>query len=218
MTPAEIETASRRKYNSASSSFFSSAEIYDLIYQAELEIAQKTRMLEGLSTALTTTSGTRNYSMTSVMSELKRVEYNGSKLKKIDMREDDSLTLSNSDSTATGTPQYYSEWNRTIYLRPTPDTSSVVLRVYYYALPAPITSASQVLEVPALFHMCIVDYVAAEMASKDENHKTASVYFDKWYNKHLPEMEAWVAKKKRGDSFKVVKDELDTIGTYLGGV
>ena len=207
MTPADIETAARRKYNSVNSSFYSSEEIYDLIYQAELEIARETKMLEGLTTISGgTVAGTKAYAYPSGVLELRRVEVDGQRLNKIDLLDDDAVTLLDSNTTNQGTPTYYYEWDNTINLRPIPDTSSLQIRVYYFKDPARVTSASQTLEVPALFHMCIVDYVTAEIAQKDQNGSVAQTYFDKWYNKHLPAMMAWVRKKKTGDKFNMVKD------------
>lgn len=217
MTPAQIETAARRKYNSASSSFFATAEIYDLIYQAELEIARETKMLEGRTTT-TSTASTQSYAYPTGVLEIKRVEYDGAKLTPIDLRDDDALTLLNSNTTAEGTPIYYYDWENTVYLRPIPDTSADQIRIYYYKEPTAVTSASQTLEVPALFHMCIVDYVTAEMAMKDGSQAVAQLYFDKWYDKHMPAMKAWVRKRKTGDGFKVVKDESTLNGTLMGPV
>lgn len=211
MTPAQIETAARRKYNSASSSFFSSSEIYDLIYQAELEIAEETKVIE--VTALFSggsTASTRAYAIPSTISEVKRVEYDGRKLQKIDFDQDDVQTLFDSNTTATGDPLYFSEWNGSIYLRPIPNASSDQIRFYGYGLPLPVTTASQVLEVPTLFHLKIVDRVVAEMAMKDQNPTVSQTYFDLWYNRHLPAIKKWYAKKRTAAAFKTVKD-VDTL-------
>jgi hypothetical protein len=219
MTPAQIETAARRKYNSSSSSFFATAEIYDLIYQAELEIARETKMLEGRTTISGgTIASTQSYSYPTGVLEIKRVEVNGYKLKPIDFREDDALTLINSNTTTTGQPIYYFNWSNTVYLRPIPDTSSQEIKIYYYKEPLIVTSATQTLEVPALFHMSIADYVVAEMAAKDLNSTVSSMYFDKWYNKHLPAMKRWVRNRRTGDAFNVVKDDGQMAGTLLGAL
>lgn len=218
MTPQQIEDAARRKYNSVGSSFYSQAEIWDLIYQAECEIATETKMLEGVSTSLTTTAGTQSYAYPTGVSEIKRVEVDGQKLKRIDFREDDALTLLNADTTEQGTSLYYYDWNKTIYLRPIPSTSSLTIKIYYYKEPALVTSASQTLEVPAIFHMCIVDYVTAEMAAKDRQFDTSEKYFQKWYEVHMPRMMKWTRKRRTGDSFNIVKDEALLVGTHLGSL
>jgi hypothetical protein len=216
MTPQQIEDAARRKYNSVGSTFYAQAEIWDLIYQAECEIARETKMLEGLDTSLTTTAGTQSFAYPTGVLEIKRIEVNGSKISKIDFRDDDVVTLLNSSSTAQGTTLYYYDWNKTIYLRPIPSTSALAIKIYYYKEPALVISASQVLEVPALFHMCIVDFVLAEMAAKDKQMDVADYYFKRWYDKHLPEAKAWTRKRKTGDKYNVVKDEADLVGAFLG--
>lgn len=214
-----ITAAARRKYNSTSSSFFADAELWDLIYQAELEIATVTKCLEG-RTVISGGSidGTQGYAFPTGVLEVKRVEYNGAKLQPIDFRQDDALTLANSNSTAEGDPLYYYVWDNTLYLRPIPDTSSVQIRVYYYKEPTIVTSSSQTLEVPALFHMSIVDRVVAEMAAKDQNFQTAQYYMDLWENKHLPRAKAWARKRRSGDAFNTVKDESALAGTILGAL
>ncbi len=208
MTPQQIEDAARRKYNSYSSSFFAQAEIWDLIYQAELEIARETKMLEG-NTVISGGSvlGTQSYAYPTGVLEVKRVQYDGARLEKIDFRDDDDITLFDANDTAQGTPLYYYDWEKTIYLRPVPDTSSLEIRLFYYKEPTIVTSASQTLEVPTLFHMCIADYVVGEMAAKDQNAEIAQLYLDKWYNRHIPSMKAWTTKRKTGDKFKVVREE-----------
>ncbi len=214
MTPQQIEDAARRKYNSVGSTFYAQAEIWDLIYQAECEIARETRMLEGLDISTTTTAGTQSYAFPSGVSELKRVECDGRTLERIDLRDDDVLTLSDSDTTSDGTPAYYYEWNQTIYLRPIPDTSAQVLKLYHYKKPALVTAASQVLEVPAEFHMSIVDFVTGELCAKDKQWDSAQHYFSRWYDVHIPAAKAWTRKRKTGDKFNVVKDEADLVGTF----
>jgi hypothetical protein len=217
LTPQQIEEAARRKYNSVGSSFYSSAEIYDLIYQAELEIARETKMLEGRTVISGgTVASTQSYAYPTGVLEIKRVEVDGVKLKKIDLREDDQLTLLNSNSTEEGNPLYYYDWASTIYLRPIPDTSTQEVKIYFYKEPAVITTPTQVLEVPALFHMSIVDRVVAEMALKDGNSAMADRYFAMWYDRHMPAAMKWTRKRRTGDGFSVVRDESDMVGTLLG--
>lgn len=207
MTPAQIETAARRKYNSLSSSFFATAEIYDLIYQAELEISAITKMLEGRTVISGgSVAGTQSYAFPTGVLELKRVEYDGKELLKIDFRQDDAATAGDSNTTSQGIPEFYYEWDNTLYLRPIPSASSEQIRLYYYKEPVAVTSASQTLEVPATWHMAIVDFVVAEMAAKDKQFDQATFYMDRWQNVHLPAMLAWVRKRKTGSRFNIVKD------------
>lgn len=206
MTPQQIEDAARRKYNSVGSSFYAQAEIWDLIYQAGCEIATETKMLE-IRTVVSggSVAGTQSYAYPSGILEVRRVEYDGQRLEKISLDEDDSITLFSSNSTQQGVPLYFYDWSNTLYLRPIPATSAVQIRVYGYKEPALITSASQNLEVPAIHHMRMVDKVVGEMMVKDGNQD--NVYLQRWENRHIPFMKAWVRKRKTGDKFNVVKDE-----------
>lgn len=215
MTPQLIEDAARRKYNSFGSSFYAQAEIWDLIYQAECEIASATKMLEGRAVISGgTVAGTQSYAYPTGVLELKRVEVDGQRLEKIDLRDDDDITVFNSNTTEQGTPQFYWVWDQTIYLRPIPDTSSLQIRLFYYEEPALVTSASQTLEVPAIHHMRIVDKVVGEMIAKDDKSKN-NYYLTKWDEVHMPAMMAWVRKRKTGDRFNVVKDENTSSRTIL---
>lgn len=214
MTPQQIEDMARRKYNSFGSTFFSQAEIWDLIYQAECEIASETKMLEGRTLISGgTVAGTQSYAFPTGVLELKRVEVDGQRLEKIDLRDDDDITLFNSNSTERGTPQFYWVWAETIYFRPTPDESSLQIRLYYYADPALVVDPDQVLEVPAIHHTRIVDKVVGEMMAKDE--KPENYYLQKWDRVHMPAIRAWVRKRKTSDKFNVVKDEESSTKTVL---
>lgn len=214
MTPQQIEDMARRKYNSIGSTFFQQAEIWDLIYQAQCEIASETRMLEGRTVISGgTVAGTQAYAFPTGVLDLKRVEVDGQRLDKIDLRDDDDITVFNSNTTEQGTPQFYWVWDETIYLRPIPDTSALQIRLFYYAEPALVTSASQVLEVPAVHHTRIVDKVVGEMVAKDGEKN--NYYLNKWDEVHMPAMLKWVRKRKTGDGFSVVKDEETTSRTAI---
>ena len=50
MTPGEIETAAREQYNAVNDTFWSSAEIMNLIFQATSEMANKTWCIKSTET------------------------------------------------------------------------------------------------------------------------------------------------------------------------
>lgn len=215
MTPSQIEDAARRRYNSVGDSFWSSAEILELLYDACLEIATETLCIER-TYSTTTTSGTQEYAYPTNAIAIKRVTYNGQKLKVIDMREDDAVTGLDMSTTSTGTPQYYFIWNETISLRPIPDSSSATLKIWTYNEPASLTSTST-LEIPTVFHMKLVYYIVAEMAAKDSNAVAAKYYMDRWDRAKI-DAKKWIKRSKRGDSFAVVKDDEQLVEAYLGFV
>lgn len=216
MTPAQVETAARRRYNSENSTFWSQDEIFKVIYEAEQILAMDALVIEATDTSITTVAGTRAYNKPSLFIAVKRIEYNGGKLKKIDFREDDALTLSNSTTTAQGTPQYYVEFDDQFLLRPIPDAAQT-LTIYGYQEATLLTTASTTLSTPARCHSSLINYVAAVMASKDENWEMYN-YFMQFWQKDVERHIAFTAKKKRQDGFAVVKDEESLAVTLLGAV
>ncbi len=215
MTPTEVNTAARRRYNAVSDSFFSDAEILDIIYQKCLEFARRTLCIEDKDTSLATVNGTRVYSLPSYTLGLKRVEINGRKIHKIDDREDDVLTLNNSATTATGSPLYYFVFDDTLYLRPVPSEAQTIT-LYRFKEPAAVTAAST-LEIPTQWHMALVDGIVSELAAKDKNFDVSNYFQGKW-DKTLDQADRFYQKIRRRDAFAYVKNEEMLTETIIGAV
>lgn len=214
MTPTQLVERARNKYNSIGDSFWADQEILDLFTDACTEVAQEALCIERTYTT-TTVAGTQEYDFPTNTIAIKRVTYNGQKLKKISFREDDSVTGLNQATTTQGTPTYYYIWNNVIALRPLPDAANT-LKIFTYNEPSALAITST-LEVPAVFHMRLVDYVLAEMAAKDSNPQAAKYYIDRWEKAKI-DIKKWIAKRKRTDSFAVVQDEDQLIESYMGFV
>jgi hypothetical protein len=216
MTPAQVEEAARRRYNAVNSDFWSQDEVFKVIYEAEMILAQEALVIEDLDTSITTVAGTRGYAYPSLVIGVKRAEYDGQKLKRIDDRDDDLLTLNNANATEQGSPIYYSEWEDTLYLRPIPNTAlTLTLRVY--KLPALLTTASTTLSTPVRCHAALINYTVAQIAAKDQEWNVYDRFMDRW-EKDVEKHKAWTARKKRTDGFATVKDEDQQGVTILGGV
>src|SRR4051812_19245005 len=140
MTPAQVETFARQKYNAVSDTFFSQSEIMNMIYDACLEFAAETKCIERVYQA-STVAGQQEYSYPTNTIAIKRVTCNGIKLEPIDFRDDDTLTLNNDASVTTGAPQYYAIWNNTLYLRAIPD-DVYTLKIFSINEPQAVTSTS----------------------------------------------------------------------------
>lgn len=215
MTPAQIEAAARNKYNSTGDTFYSSTEIVDYIYQAQLELAQICPIIEA-TYSTTSVAGQQEYTYPTNMSIPKRVTFDGRKLQPFTFRDDDTMTGLNSASTSTGIPEEYAIWNRTLYLRPIPATDGLTIEILSINEPQPMTVASQ-LEVPSLFHMDIVDFVVAQMAYKDENYAAGDRIMKKWESAKM-RAKAWCQRRKRGDSFATVQTEEQHASTQFGTI
>lgn len=212
MTPTQIETTARNKYNAIGDNFFSQDEILTYMYEACVELARHAQMIETTYTTSTVASQ-QEYSYPTNTIAIKRITYDGKKLKPITFREDDSITGLNQSTTSTGTPQYYAIWNETIYLRPIP-SAVASLKIFSYNEPSALTISST-LEIPTQFHMDIVNFIVSEMASKDLNYTAADRYLQKWEKAKI-EARKWQRRKNRGDSFSTVQDEDMMVEGYLG--
>jgi hypothetical protein len=215
MTSAQIEAAARNKYNSTGDTFYTSSEIVDYIYQAQLELAQACPIIEAVYST-TSVASQQEYSYPTNTTEIKRITYDGRKLQPITFRQDDAVTGLDSDTTSTGTPEYYMIWNRTLYLRPIPATSSQTIKIFSINEPQVMTTSSA-LEVPSLFHMDIVNFVAAQMAYKDDNQRRGDVYMNLWEAAKRRAV-AWTKRRKRGDGFAAVVPEELQATTQFGAV
>jgi len=211
MTPTEIETSARNRYNSIGDSFFSQAEILDMMWDACLDMTRETNIIERLYSTSTVASQ-QDYTYPTNAIALKRVTYEGRKLMPISLREDDQITGLNQATTATGTPRYYFIWNSVISLRPVP-TGVGTLKIYTYNEPSVITNTS-VLEIPVQFHMDLIDYIVSEMAAKDSNFQAAQYYQQKWEQAKL-NVKKWQKRRLRSDGFSSVQMD-DQVFNYNG--
>ena len=213
MTSAQIEAAARNKYNSTGDTFYTSSEIVDYIYQAQLELAQVCPIIEAVYTT-TSVASQQEYSYPANTSIIKRVTYDGKKLSPFTLRDDDAVTGLSSVTTTTGTPEFYAIWGRVLYLRPVPATAALTIKIFSINEPQAMT-VSSALEVPSLFHMDIVDFVVSQMAHKDENSRAALTYEARWEKAKI-RAKAWAQKRKRGDAFAAVQSEEQHAVTQFG--
>jgi hypothetical protein len=185
------------------------------MYAAHLEFARETLCIERVYTT-TSVAGQQEYSFPENTISIKRVTYDGVKLKKITFREDDALTSLDSDTTETGRSNFYFEWNETLYLRPIPDTSSLTIKIFSINEPQVITNTST-FEIPTVFHMATINFVLSEMLAKDKDFGAAQYYRNLW-NLDIQNGKKWVQKRKRGDSFVGVQDVETLNESVIGNV
>lgn len=211
MTPVDVNTAARDMYNATGDTFFTDAQIYNWIWQGCHEIA-KNNLIENVYTT-STVEGQQSYPFPTNALAIKRIIINGKKIKRITMRDDDAITLSNQNITSQGWPVYYVEYNFVIYLRPIPD-GVYTLQIYTYDDSAQITATSSI-PIPALFHFDLVDYCLFRMFSKDKDTNNAQFHKSMW-DGHVKEALAWKRRMKRSDSFATVQSEDTLPVTILG--
>lgn len=202
MAPDEIIEQARQAYNAVGDSFFSAAELYNMIWQAEQILAIETKCIEDTLTTSTVASQ-HEYSKPSTCMSVKRVTYNGMNLIPIGFMEDDAVTGFSAATTQTGTPVYYYEWETSIFLRPIPNEVQT-LKLWFYAKPQVVTAATT-LEVAEEYHMMIVDFLLQHMFGKDGKTDMAAYHMGQW-NISVNRVRSWEAKRRRGNQAAAVKN------------
>ncbi len=202
MTPGEVLEQANQQYNSVGDAFFPDSEGYFIMWQGSMELATKAYVLED-SFETTTVAGTQEYAYPTNALGIKRVTYNGRRLEPIDFIKDDQITLWNSATAAQGPPVAYVEWEETLALRPIPD-SAYTLKVYAYCRPQEISAVST-LEIPAEYHMGLVNLLLSYKASKNKDYDGAKYYKELW----AQTVDLAISRKqtkKRAGGFRVVRD------------
>lgn len=214
MTLTELITQIRNNTNATGDTFWSDNELIHLIYEACVDLSREAFAIEATYTT-TTVVGQQEYSFPTNTLAIKRVTHNGQKLQPISFREDDALTINNAATTAQGSPQFYMIWDRTIYLRPIPNTA-YTLKIFSFNTPQYLTSSSS-LEIPTIFHADTIEFVLMRMALKDQDKNRALFHQNRWDEK-VSRAKALMKKLKRTDGFASVQDIESLSETILGNV
>ncbi len=185
--------------------FFAADELYDLIWQAQQELAIETNCIEETQTTSTVISQHEYAKPTNAIS-IRRVTWNGMALIPIGFMEDDAVTGFSAATTDSGTPTYYYEWESSLFLRPTPNAVQT-LKVWFYARPQQVTAVST-LDVAEEYQLMIKDYLLQHMFGKDGKDQMAQFHLNKW-EASLAKVKGWEMKRKRGNLTNAVKN-LDT--------
>lgn len=215
MTPSEIETNARRRLNAVDDSFWSSEEIIeDYIYACELELARRALCVQKTDTSLVSVADQEDYTIPSGVLRIKRVTYDGEKLKPIDEAQNDTVSISN-PSSVTGVSDFYRIWGSTISLTPVPSEAGKTIKIWHYGLPDRPTNTST-LDTPAEYHTAIANYGVPALMAQKEIGDTRAGNFQMLWEKSVREIIAVEKKRRRGDRLARVKREEDLEITNLG--
>ena len=199
MTPNEIIELARAQYNAVNEKgFYTDAELRGYLTAGCKELAAKSLCIKKIFTT-TTVASTAEYSIPSYAISIKRITYDGKKLHSISFREDDVATLSNSTSTQTGTPNFYTQFATSMFLRPIPDDAKT-LKIYAICNAQPILESTTTFEIPEDYHHDMTHYLNWRMALKDENPGISKAFIDLWKSAVV---DARILERRKviGDSF-----------------
>jgi hypothetical protein len=203
MTPDEVILYARQQYNSVNDQFFSDSELYNHVRAAQDILAKECKVIEN-TYETSTVASQQEYTYPTNAIALKRITYNGKRLNRIKVREDDVLTGFDADTASTGEPTNYFIWDRIIYLRPVP-SAIYTLKLFTFDKAQEVSSTSS-LDVPDEFHLDLVNYILWRMAAKDQNFTSANYYKEEW-SESVGRCKRWSRKRLTADGFNVVRDE-----------
>lgn len=204
MTPVELETYVRQRYNAVGNTFFTQAEIFNHFWAAQMELAQKTQCIKAIYTA-DSVANQRVYDFPTTTMSIARVEYDGERIYPNDFVDDDALTGNNPDESITGRPCNYQIFGYQLFLRPTPSTAVTGgIKVYSYNLPSQPTVVGT-LDVPVIYHLYLADYALYCMFAKEMKTQMADYHRNLW-ERHKEQALATERTRMVGDSFRTVKD------------
>lgn len=204
MIVQDVITTARDLYNATSDGFFTDTIMWNWIWHAANRLATEAWLIEQVYTT-TTVAGQKTYDFPTTTIAIKRVTYNGKKVKPYTFRQDDAATLSNSTAVTQGWVIYYTQFNYEIYCQPIPDSANPLV-LYTFNQHSVITSSSQALDLPQLFHMPLVNAVLARMHAKDKDFQGAA-YYDTMFAQDIMAAKRWKNKKKAADAFSTVENE-----------
>jgi hypothetical protein len=209
MTPTDLETFVRQRYNAVGDTFFPQTEIFNFFYKAQVELSIEFDCIERVYTT-TTVADQREYDWPERALKIARITYDGDKLDPNDFLSDDVFTGDNENETMTGRPEYYQQWGDALYLRPVPGTNEagVTLKLYTYDMPS-VPSSLGTLDVPAVYHPFLADYALWAMCMQDQNPAIADRFLNAW--KESKKIVSSLEREKLvADRFVVVRD-MDTL-------
>lgn len=214
MTPAQALARCRQQINETTAAFWSDAEIYGYMWEAESILAGKLGLFQAIS-AHTTVTGTSAYTCPDSMLRLSRITYDGKKLKKADFTERDYLDGTNYGSTpSSGKPQIYTEWGQSVYLLPVPDAAAT-LNFFYLKAPSEITASASFSVKDETLQQMIPDYCVWKCSMKDGELTRADRHQNAWEKNVLRAESMWIDHKME-DRILSVKDEDQFSGGELG--
>ena len=216
LTPASL--VERIRYMTGESdTFWTDPEIYAYMTEAEQLVTDRVDCSQD-STTIASVANQRQYDVPDRVKDLKRVEYNGQKIKNIDFNELGALEDTGSDSTSTGDPRFYYMWGDKIGVSPVPGNDGTNISMYFTAaITTDYSAATASFNTPSWIPHYYADFILWRSYMKDDElKKTASVYEARW-ERDLEEIESAWKDRQMGDQYTTVKQD-DTYPTSSMGI
>ena len=215
MTLSQALDYARTRMNAKSDlTYWTNEELYALITAACNEILGVLGLIEALDTSITTVASTQSYAFPSNVVSIKKLLYDGYPVMHVSAREAEGLKEGN--VVAVGRPEYWYDWNSTIYFVPNPSEAVTVTLFCEKMHPFIDNSAQTTIDIPAVLHYRLMDRVLCMMYGKDLNVGMMNHYETLWNTVHIPAIFQYkMMVKYRGQAPSVV-DADSTVESELG--
>lgn len=216
MTPAQALTLVRSQLNETAANFWTDAEIYAYMWEAENQLAQECGYTQAVTTHTTVTDQSA-YTAPDDCLKIARVTFDGKKLKKVTAEDIDRLDGTTVGSTIqSGKPTVYKEWGQNITLYKTPDDTYGAEPLYFefYKAPAVISGATDFTISNVAAQQLIPEYCLWRCKSKDKD-KSAADHYQVW-KAGIESAKVGKIDEEFWDEQVRVRDEDDYPGDVLG--
>lgn len=214
MDSSEALTSVRRNLNETTAAFWSDAEIYGYLSEAERLLASRIGGYQ-VNTTHTSVTGTSAYSRPDGCLRIDRVTWNGKKLRKATYRERDFMDGTDYGSTLqTGNPEMYIEWGTQIVLFPVPDAAQSI-QYFFRKNPTRITNATAFTIQEESLQEMLPDYAIWKCSLKDGEINRADRHKQAWDQNVQLAYSIW-SDRENQDMIPHVRDEDEFAGGMLG--
>lgn len=184
MTPSQALSLIRNQINETTANYWSDAEIYSYMWQAEKLLAPLMGYAQAV-TAHTTVTDQSVYTVPDNSMDVVRVTFDGKKLKKVEAIDIDNLDGTTAGSTIqSGKPEVYKIWGGDITVYPTPDDANGAEPLYmeFLKTPTEITAASPAFTLSSVTGREYIPDYAIYRCLKKAKENEANDYYTIWNN------------------------------------
>lgn len=214
MNPSGVILSVRDQLYENTEGYYSDAELYRYLSQAEVLVANSVGCTY-FASGILTTGGIREYAKPSGSLYITRLSYDSYPLIKISQNDVDLLEGASYGKIApSGNPTHYYETSSVVGLSSIPDAAKS-LTFIYSKMPEPLTASSTTFSIPEQYADYLADYVLYRAFLKDQDSR-AGTFLQIWES-NLKQLKSDYKKSQRTNKTTVVKDSSQIYtGNYLG--
>ncbi len=179
LTVAEIAIRVKRQFGDEDGSQVTDEDILRWVNDAMRDIALRNNLLE-VKAVTPTVAAQQDYVLPTDLLTLHSVRWGTDKLKSLTLQEADEFM--DTSAVNQGQPVYYSMWGQTISLYPIPQDAATPLNIYYTRQPLVVSDSADIPDVPAAYHLRLVEYCIAqafELDSESDNYAQKMAQFNR---------------------------------------